>query len=86
VRPVAQIAARRGQLVERARHERETIAAALAPLARADRAVSRVWPLAVAGFAALLVARPRGALRWVRYAFAARQVLNLFLFKKAPRT
>ena len=73
-----QLALRRGRLVERAQHERALIARTLAPLAGADRLLSRAWPLAAAAGGLLLVARPRGALRWLRYAVAARQAWKFF--------
>ncbi len=64
---LTEIAARRGQLLERARHDREAIARALAPLAAAVRLIERAWPIAALAFAALAVSRPRRALRWLRF-------------------
>lgn len=68
----------RGRLVERSRNERAAIAQSLAPLQGVDRIVSRAWPLAAAGAAAALLARPRGLTRWLRYAITARQVWRFF--------
>jgi len=76
-----QLALRRGRLVERAHNERLIIMDTLAPLDGADRLLSRAWPLVAAVGGLLLVTRPRGALRWLRYAVAARQAWK-FLAKK----
>ncbi len=73
MRPLTEIAARRGRLLERSRSEREAIAQALAPLAAAERTLVRAWPLAAAVLAALALARPRRALRWLRFLAAGWQ-------------
>ena len=78
---VRRLSERRAALQERAAHERTALAAAFAPLQGADRMLSRAWPLAAAAAAIALYRRPRGIVRWLRYAVAARQLWNFF--KKA---
>jgi hypothetical protein len=78
VNEVLRLAGRRAALQERAAQERAALAASFAPLQGADRVLSRAWPLAAAAAAIALFRRPRGIVRWLRYAVAARQLWNFF--------